>query len=277
MDAWKQELNDWVRAFSGAYIFGIPLLFTMEMWWIGEYASISMLLAFVVVALVANVALSYVAGFKRESTFSSTLDEALDAVAVGIVGAVIVLLALNQIHPSGPIQSSLGKILLQAVPLSIGASVANQIFGTNGEKTRSGDGDAPDPTMKPGQALASDVGATIIGGIFIGFSIAPTDEVPMLAAALDYPHLIGIIAFSLIASYFIVFASGFDEPAPEGLFQHPLTETLLAYLVSLIVSFAILFLFGQVALDDPLMFTLEQTLVLGVPATIGGAAGRLVI
>ena len=277
MDAWKQELNDWVRAFSGAYIFGIPLLFTMEMWWIGEYASISMLLAFVVVALIANVALSFVAGFKRESTFSSTLDEALDAVAVGVVGAAVVLLALNQIHPSDPIQSNLGKILLQAVPLSLGASVANQIFGTNGEKTRAGEGDAPDPTMNPGQALASDVGATIIGGIFVGFSIAPTDEVPMLAAALAYPHLIGVIAFSLIASYFIVFASGFDEPSPEGVFQHPLTETLLAYLVSLVVSFAILLLFGQVAFDDPLMFTLEQTLVLGVPATIGGAAGRLVI
>lgn len=277
MDAWKQELNDWVRAFCGAYIFGVPLLFTMEMWWIGEHSDITKLVAFLLVALTANFGLSFVAGFKRESTFSSTLDEAIDAVAVGILAAAIVLFALNQVHPSQPLQSNLGRILLQAVPLSIGASVANQVFGTNGEKSREGEEDAPDPQMNPGQALLADVGATIIGGIFVGFSIAPTDEVPMLAAALDFPHLLGVIAFSLLASYCIVFASGFDEPSPDSVFQHPLTETMLAYLVSLAISFGILVLFGQIALDDPLLFTVEQTLVLAVPATIGGAAGRLVI
>lgn len=79
--AWAQELNDFVRAFSGAYIFGIPLLFTMEMWWIGEHAALWKLLAFLLVALVANFGFTYAAGFKRESTFRSTANQAVDAVA----------------------------------------------------------------------------------------------------------------------------------------------------------------------------------------------------
>lgn len=28
---WQKEMGDFVRAFSGAYLFGIPLLYTMEM------------------------------------------------------------------------------------------------------------------------------------------------------------------------------------------------------------------------------------------------------
>jgi len=35
--SWGNELNDLVRALSGTFLFGAPLLFTMEMWWIGLY------------------------------------------------------------------------------------------------------------------------------------------------------------------------------------------------------------------------------------------------
>lgn len=275
MNVWKQELNDYARAFAGAFIFGVPLLFTMEMWWIGEYIDYRKLMLFLAAALIANFGLVHVAGFKRESTFGSNVNQAFDAVAVGIVSAAVVLVILNQIRPSDPLESILGRIALQAVPLSIGASVANQVFGTRGERSRNGgNGDAP---LNPAQALISDIGATIIGGIFIGFSIAPTEEVPMLAAALDYWHLLALVGFSLLISFVIVFASGFDEPAPDGPFQQPFTETMLAYLVSLIVAFSVLYLFDQITLHEPAMSIVEQTLVLAVPTTIGGAAGRLVV
>jgi len=276
MNAWKQELDDFIRAFSGAYIFGIPLLFTMEMWWIGEYVNPWQLFAFLGLALLANLGLSFVAGFKRESTFITSIDEAIDAVAVGVIAATMMLFVLNQIRPGDPLESIIGKIVIQAVPLSIGASVANQVFGTDGEKNRQGE-EGNKQQLKPWQELLSDVGATIIGGIFIGFSIAPTDEIPMLASAIGYSHLMGLIVFSLLISYGIVFASGFDEPSPEGPFQKPFTETMLAYLVSLLVAFVMLYLFGQIALDDPLLSIVEQTIVLAVPTTVGGAAGRLVI
>lgn len=276
VDAWKEELDAFLRAFAGAYIFGVPLLFTMEMWWIGEYATVGQLLSFIGVALVANLGLTYAAGFKLESTFTTTIDETVDAVAVGIVGATVMLLVLNQIRPGDPLDVVLGKITLQAVPLSIGASVANQVFGTRKDQKNRAGNDTGD-RLSPWQAFFSDVGATIIGGVFIGASIAPTEEIPMIAAALDYWHLIAVVAFSLLVSYGIVFASGFDGELDEGLFQHPFTETMLAYLVSLGVSFGALYLFGQIAFDDPLLSIAEQVLVLAVPTTVGGAAGRLVI
>ncbi len=274
--AWKDELDNFVRAFSGAYIFGVPLIFTMEMWWIGEFIGTWHLLTLLGVALAANIGLSYVAGFKRESTFRTTIDEAIDAVAVGVVGAAVMLTVLNQIRPDESPEAILGKIALQAVPLSIGASVANQVFGT-GRDQRSRRGPDDGEPMPAREAFLSDVGATAIGGVFIGASIAPTEEIPMIAAALSYSHLLAVVGFSLVVSYGIVFASGFDDQEAEGPFQHPFTETMLAYAVSLLVSFAALYLFGQISFDDPVLSIVEQVIVLGVPTTVGGAAGRLVV
>lgn len=275
MGAWAQERDDFIRAFSGAYIFGIPLLFTMEMWCIGQHADLWKLLVFLGLAFVANLGLTYAAGFKRRSTFGTTVNQAVDAVAVGIAAATIMLLVLNQIRLSEPLDSIVGKTVVQAVPLSIGASVANQIFGKRGEKSRQGESHGE--PMRPWHSFFSDIGATVIGGIFIGFSIAPTDEVPLTAAALGYRHLVAVIGFSLVVSYMIVFASGFDQASPQGLFQRPFTETMLAYVVSLLVSFVALYLFDQIEMGDTLLSIVEQTLVLAIPATVGGAAGRLVI
>lgn len=181
------------------------------------------------------------------------------------------LLVLNRIQPSDPLDSVLGMIVIQAVPLSIGASVANEVFGHRGERRRQGE---PRRTaLQPWQELFSDIGATIIGGIFI----APTEEIPMLAAGLDYTHLLALIGLSLTLSYAIVFASGFDEASSGGLFQRPMTETTLAYVISLLVAGVTLYFFDQISAGEPLRSIIEQTLVLGLPTTVGGAAGRLVV
>jgi putative integral membrane protein (TIGR02587 family) len=164
------------------------------------------------------------------------------------------------------------------VPLCIGAAVANAIFGPHGERSREGD-EQSGGEQSVGEAFIADFGATIIGAIFLAFSIAPTDEVPMLAAELDFGHALALIALSLLLTYIIVFASGFGTGQHEqrGPFQSPLTETVLAYLLSLLVALAALYLFDRIEWGDPLGDILAQVLVLGLPAAVGGAAGRLVV
>ena len=41
---WRSELNDIVRGGCGGFLFGIPLLYTMEVWWIGSSATPAMML-----------------------------------------------------------------------------------------------------------------------------------------------------------------------------------------------------------------------------------------
>ena len=214
----------------------------------------------------------------EETSHFASLEQAIDGVAIGLVGAVIVLTVLNRIELGDPLDSVLGKVIVQAVPLCIGAAVANAIFGPHGERSREGE-ESDGAAQSPREAFVADFGATIIGAIFLAFSIAPTDEVPTLAAELDYAHGLALIVLSLLLTYCIVFASGFGtgQHEQEGLFQNPLTETVVAYLLSLLVSVASLFLFDRIERGDPLGEMVTMVLVLGLPAAVGGAAGRLVV
>ena len=102
----------------------------------------------------------------------------------------------------------------------------------------------------------------------------------MLAARMEYLHLLALIGLTLVTGHIIVFASGFDPAAQRDrhhLFQHPATETALSYLVALVVAFGVLLLMKQVGTEDPPAFVLAQTLVLGLPAMVGGAAGRIAV
>jgi putative integral membrane protein (TIGR02587 family) len=277
---WRDELGGILRAVSGGFIFATPLLYTMEMWWIGTTAELWKLLLFLGVAalITFGLARSRSGGFKAETTRFASLEQAADGVAVGLVGAVVVLTVLNRIELGDPLESVLGKVIAQAVPLCIGAGVANAIFGPHGERSREGE-EGSEGEQSPRQAFITDFSATIIGAIFLAFSIAPTDEVPMLAAELDYAHALALIILSLLLTYCIVFASGFGtrQHEQEGPFQSPLTETVLAYLLSLLVALVSLTLFDQIEWGDPLGEMVTMVLVLGLPAAVGGAAGRLVV
>jgi putative integral membrane protein (TIGR02587 family) len=190
--------------------------------------------------------------------------------------------------------SILGKIIIQTLPLNIGASVANAVFGRGGGDAEN-TGGSSDTTQHGGEqayaqakksnawrATLADLGTTIGGAIFLSFSVAPTEEIPMLAAELDYWHELALIALTLALTYIIVFESGFSRQHGQGAesdspFQHPITETVLSYLVALLMALIALFLFDQAKLTDPISATVSKMLVLGLPAAIGGAAGRVLI
>lgn len=277
--SWRDELNDFLRAFSGGFIVATPLLYTMEVWWIGATVELWKPLVFLAVAFLIGLGLarSESGGFKDRTDHFATIEQAVDVLAVGIVGSAAVLAVLGRISLDAPPDVVVGRIVVQAAPFAIGASVANAIFGSHGDRSRQGNDNGEPETAW--EALRADVGATIVGAIFLSFAIAPTGEVPMLAGGLDYVHTLALVGFSLLVSFVIVFASGYGEGQHEqpGPFQSPLTETALAYAVSLLVAFAALHLFDRIEPGAPFGQVVDMVLVLGLPATIGGAAGRLVV
>ncbi|HEY9735401.1 MAG TPA: DUF2391 family protein, partial [Trichocoleus sp.] len=133
----------------------------------------------------------------------------------------------------------------------------------------------------PTREALRDIGATLVGAIILASNIAPTDEVSMLEAAITPPWLLVMIGVSLVLSYCIVFAAGFaaqrKRRQQQGIFQRPITETVITYLVSLLSATLMLWFFHRVGPGDPWSLWFKQTIILGLPATIGGAAGRLAI
>jgi uncharacterized membrane protein len=137
------------------------------------------------------------------------------------------------------------------------------------------------PTKTMWKHTLADLSATLIGAVFIAFAIAPTDEVPMLAAAASPFWILAIMATSLLVSYTIVFAAGFTNQKKrhqqQGFFQRPSGETVFSYLVSLLASVLMLWFFQQLSWEDPWDLWLSYTVILGLPSTIGGAAGRIAV
>jgi putative integral membrane protein (TIGR02587 family) len=287
---WRTEVNDLVRGASGGFLFGIPLLYTMEVWWIGSSSKPAWNLVTLILTFVAVVLLNQTAGFRKtkNGNLVNVLMDSVEALAIGIVCACIVLVLLREVRWGIAWSEAIGKIIFESLPFSLGVALAaSQLLGgLRAEDPQEQDSTRPKRQTRryPSQdwkATWSDLGATVIGATIIAFNIAPTDEVPMLAAAISGPWLLAIMAASLIISYGIVFAAGFSDQnkrrQQRGIFQRPLSETVASYLVSLVSAALMLLIFQKVTLQDPWSMWLSFTIVLGLPATIGGAAGRLAL
>ena len=287
------EFQDIVRGVSGGLLFGVPLLYTMEVWQIGSFTKPPALLIILGVTYIVVFLLNQSAGFrnKRYRTLRNSLFESVESLAIGLICSAFILTLLQEINQTTPLDEALGKIILEGVPFAIGVVLSKFILDDQDSSTYS------EPTSESKQssfkhqkfhqnqlslqATLDDIGATFTGAMFIGFNIAPTEEIRVLANAASAPWLIAIIAASLLISYCIVFAAGFRNQKQrhhqQGLFQSPNTETILSYFISLIASVLMLRFFQQLSFSDPGFLWLQSTLILGLPATIGGAAGRLAI
>lgn len=274
-------LGDLVRAAAGGMLFGIPLLYTMEVWWIGSATTPAGMAAVFALTFVPVVLLIHTAGFRRSQDvrWADVLTGAVEAVAIGVVLVATVLALLQEITLDTPLSEILGKVVYEATPFALGAAVARHIFS----QSRDEDDDATPEAAEQNslRGTVADLGATLIGAVFVGFNIAPTDEIPMLAATSSPASLLAVMAASLLISYGIVFQAGFGDQAKrhqqQGVLQHPFTETVAAYLVALACSAAMLLFFRNLQTGDPWPMLVEHTVLLALPAAVGGSAGRLAL
>jgi putative integral membrane protein (TIGR02587 family) len=273
---WRAEGIDVVRAVSGGLLFGVPLLYTMEVWWTGTHTEPHQMLVLLALLALPVYVLNRTAGF-RSSADSRRVDAVADSVetiAIGLVTTGLVLTMLREIDADSPIEVALGKTLYESIPFCLGIGFARHFL--SGERTESS---SRDRAVKWSPGVLADLGASALGATFVALSIAPTDEVPMIATAMSPAWLLVIVAASLLASYGIVFVAGFARQdarhAHRGAFQHPTTETVVCYLISLAVAVMLLWMFQRGI--EPWNDVLDRVIVLGFPAAIGGAAGRLAI
>lgn len=291
-EGWRRELFDLVRAASGGLLFGIPLIYTMEMWWTAEHTSTEQTLLVLALIFVPVLVLNRTSGFRstKDVRFADAAKDTVEAVALGVVMVTAVLFLLREIRTDTPLQVALAKIVYEAMPFCLGIAVATHFLrqgrtepddGADGDDRAddTGDDTADNPRERRLNATAADLGAGLVGATFIALNIAPTDEIPMIAAQLSAGWLVAFVAVSLLVSYGIVFVAGFTNQDQRhtqvGIFQRPFPETVISYFIALISAGAMLLLFQR--MDGPWHESLGHVIVLGLPAAIGSAAGRLAI
>ena len=256
------------RAVGSAIIFALPIFMTMEMWWLGFYMDRFRLVLLALLNVPLLTALSYHAGFEKTFSLKDDLIDAFVAYAVGFVCAAAVLLLFSVIEVGMPLNEVLGKVLLLAIPGSIGATLAvKQLGGQEDHKERE-------------DTYLGELFLMAAGALFLSFNVAPTDEMVLIAYRMTPWHVLALTFTSLLLMHAFVYAVGFSGQAEvqPGTPQWSvfLRFTVVGYALVLIVSLYMLWTFGRI--DGTSLFEIVNTVsVLAFPGAIGAAAARLIV
>lgn len=287
-----REGRDLLVAITGGAIVGMPLLYTMEMWSSGLRLGPGQHLALLAGTLFVNWLFSIVSGFRHEYGALSAALESVTAVGIGVVFSALILWLVGELVPGDPSSEVVGKVLFQAVPVSLGVSVADaHVRGKQRDGEDEGDEQRKPRKTRPERPSHAelereqqrqdvrDISATLSGALLFSINIGPTQEVILIAGRLDAPQLATIALASLLLCYIILFASGIkDHPVHiESFVQTPLAETVITYAASLLVALGLLAVLGEPDAVGSLDSLIAATIALGLPTAVGGAAGRLAL
>ncbi len=259
---------DLLRAFGGAVIFGFPLLMTMEMWSLGFGMDRWRLVLFLLMNLVLLEGLAFVAGFRRAFSVKDDTLDALAAFGVGIVASAVLLVAFDLIHWGMTADEVIGKIAVQAVPASIGAMASRRQLGDS-----EGEDERPD-------SYRGELFLMAAGALFLAFSVAPTEEMVLIAFVMTPWHGIGLVVASILVLHAFVYSLEFsgqeDRPGGDGFWRSFWGYSLAGFGIALLVSLYVLWTFGRTDGVSPGQVAMMMT-VLGFPASLGAAIARLVV
>ena len=278
-----ESAKAYARGAGGALLVGTPLLLTMEMWWGGFVIPPHRMLVFYLANFVVLLALEHYSGFREEGSFLEEVIDAIEALGIGTVVAAIMLYVTAVFDGGMAPGAMLGMIILEAIPLSIGASVAISLLG-GGNGGDDGEGGDEAGKAKRERREAGFWGTQIIGvagALYFGFNVAPTEEPMMIGLRMTWWHAVLLLLVSLAVVHAMLYAVGFrgSERLPEG---HGWWRTLVglgsvSYASAALVALFLLWVFGRIGPDTGLLAALQMTIALAFVTSIGSAAGRLII
>ena len=261
------------RAFGGALLFALPLLMTMEMWYLGFYAHPGRLLLFYAVNFLILVGLSRFGGFERTANLFEDALDAFAALAVAIATSALVLSVFGIVTPEMELDEIVGKIAIQSIPCSFGAMLARkQLSGGESEE------DAIQAERTAG--YKGQIFLMMAGALFLAFNVAPTEEMILISFLMSPWQALLLVLLSILLLEAFVYGLGFAGQRERPADIHPLGTFLrfsvVGYALALAVSLYVLWTFGRtdgVALAPVAM----AAVVLAFPAAIGAAIARLVV
>ena len=263
----------YARGALGALLVSMPLLATMEMWWQGFYMPSWKMILFLITNFGVLIILEHYSGFQEHTSFPQEVQDALSAYGIGLVIGAMTLFLLNNLRAEMSLQEILGKIILESIPLSIGASIAISQLG--------GGGNEREQARKKRAGLLGSLALSLAGAWYFGFNIAPTVEPLMLGARIHWWHALGLLLASLLISHAIVYALGFkgghELPEEGSWWSAILTYGVASTVVALLVGAFFLWTFGRIGLDTGLAPTLHMVIVMGFVNSLGASAAKLIL
>ena len=274
----EQTAQDMLRAVGGGLLVGLPLLFTMEMWFHSFLLPSWKIVVLLAVSFVVVIGYSAVSGFRRERGWTELLVDSLETMGIAVIVSTVAMLLLGRIGPDVGLRDAIGKVALEAIPVAFGVSLASSQLAAAGDE----DEDETGSTAGDGAGVGP-FGRLMVaagGALLFALNVAPTEEPVLLGVEAPWWLLLLVAAATLAMTLAIVFYADFRggraADHPDGPLSGPMMETVAAYAVSLVVSLLLLWSFGR---TDGASFAAiaGMTIMLAVLASFGAAAGRLLV
>ena len=270
-----KSLREYGRGVAGGLMFSLPLLYTMEVWWVGFSAHPYRLLAYVVVTILLLLGYNRYAGLRRDSSLKEVAIDVVEEMGIGLLLAGLVLFLVGRITVGMPTNEIVGLVVVEAMTVAIGVSIGTAQLGAGGKEDEGLGGSSSKNEIHFGGQMV----LAFLGAVLFAANLAPTEEIVIVAIETSWLRLIGLAVFSLLIAYLILHYSDFKGAKEFVSAEHPtliLAGTVLTYAIALTASAMILWFFGR--FDGVTMYTaLAHTVALGLAATLGASAGRLLL
>lgn len=276
-----KSLREYARGVAGGLIFSLPLLFTMEMWWAGFILSPGRLLGCVIATFMLLLGYNRFAGLHEDAAWAEVAIDSVEEMGLGLLLSTAILWLLGRIELGMAASESVGKIVIEAMTVAIGVSVGTAQLGgasdaANGDEANQ---EADESQSEKEVGFGGQVVIAGCGAILFAANVAPTEEIIMLGIELPPGRLLGLALFSLLLGAVVLYCSDFRGAQRLSPARGPLSilsGMVVTYAVALLSAAAILWFFGRFD-GMHLSKIVAQTVVLGLPATLGASAGRLLL
>ncbi len=256
----------------------------MEVWWTGFIAKPFQLIMLLMVTYLLLLGYNRFAGMRTMASWRSVMIDSVEEMGISFVISFGMLLMLRRIELQNmAIDEIMGKIIVEAMGVAIGVSIGTAQLGdeTGEEKSAENEDNAAEEN-KEGMKRSNRGGMLVLalcGSILIGSNVAPTEEVLMLAVEATSVNILFMALVSLALSVMVMFFSSFKGTArerPKNFIYELTFDTCLSYLIALASSAFVLWFFGRFT-GVSFEVAFAQVIVLGVLASLGASAGRLLI
>jgi putative integral membrane protein (TIGR02587 family) len=270
----QESLREYGRGLAGGLLFSLPLVYTMEVWWIGFIAHPERLLAYVAFIFLLLLGYNRFAGIRHDANWAEVAIDSVEELGLGVVTAGVLLFLLGRITANDSFDEALGKIVIEAGIVAIGFSVGTaQLGATSHEELGEG------PRGRRDRGPASQVVLAFCGAVLFAANVAPTEEVLMVAVETSPWRLLGVAAVSIAVASTILYFSDFARSESFVLRtsgHDVLIGSVVTYGIALVASGAILWFFGRFD-GHSVDICVRETVVLALPAALGASAGRLLL
>jgi putative integral membrane protein (TIGR02587 family) len=284
----KRSLQEYLRGIAGGLVFSLPLLYTMEVWWAGFIIHPLRLLIYVLATFTLLLGYNRYAGLRRDASPTEVAIDSVEEMGLGLLIAAVFLWLLGRITTRMTLNEIGSKIIIEAMTVAIGVSIGTaQLGGAGAQEGDAGmESNAANRTSSPVPLLVENNGdfggqltVALCGAILFAANIAPTEEIIVIATQVASERLIFFALASMLLGALILFYSDFTgtkQLTQSSGIRTVVFGAVITYAIALVASAAMLWFFGRFDGLAPIT-CLAETIVLGLAATLGASAGRLLL